>query len=614
MSEPTQTETSATTTSKAQGESFAALFEQVSTQADQLREGDIVSGTVIKVGKDSVVVDIGFKSEGVIPLNEFTDASGGIEVNAGDQVDVLIEARENDDGLVLLSKEKADKLKVWDEISGACERDELIEGTITTRVKGGLSVTIKGGVKAFLPGSQVDLRPVRNLDKLLGQTFEFKVIKFNKKRGNIVLSRRVLLEQERNQLKKATLQNLEEDQIVTGTIKNITEYGAFVDLGGIDGLLHITDMSWGRVNHPSEMFNVGDEVTCRVLKYNADTERVSLGLKQMVEDPWNAAAERYPPGTKVEGKVVSLTDYGGFVELEEGIEGLIHVSEMTWTKPKHPSKVLDVGQEVECVVLDIDAQNKRISLGLKQLAPDPWSVFTQKYNPGDIIRGKVRSITDYGVFVGIEEGVDGMVHKSDVSWTQRINNPAELYRKGDEVEAIILSVNHDEKKVSLGIKQLYEDPWTYIPERYPEATVLEVRVIGASDMGLYVELERGVEGMIPRTELDDPAQDPESVAKPGEIIKAKIVHVDLADRKITLSLKGSASLELQDENMRFEATKPEATGRAATPGSGGATLGDLLKAKLGNIAPASEEADAETSAEGAEASAEDEGEGEGSEG
>jgi small subunit ribosomal protein S1 len=592
MSEPTQTDTSAKPMSSIQGESFAALFEQVSTQADQLREGDIVSGTVIKVGKDSVVVDIGYKSEGVIPLHEFTDASGTIDISAGAQVDVLVEAKENDDGLVLLSKEKADKLKVWDEISGACERDELIEGTITARVKGGLSVTIRGGVKAFLPGSQVDLRPVRNLDKLIGQTFEFKVIKFNKKRGNIVLSRRVLLEQERNQLKQATLQNLEEDQIVTGTIKNLTEYGAFVDLGGIDGLLHITDMSWGRVNHPSEMFNVGDDVTCRVLKYNAETERVSLGLKQMVEDPWNAAAEKYPPGTRVEGKVVSLTDYGAFVELEEGVEGLVHVSEMTWTKPKHPSKVLEVGQEVECVVLDIDAQSKRISLGLKQLAPDPWSVFTEKYNPGDVIRGKVRSITDYGVFVGIEEGVDGMVHKSDVSWTQRINNPAELYRKGDEVEAIILSVNHDEKKVSLGIKQLYEDPWTYIPERYPEGTVLEVRVLGASDMGLYVELERGVEGMIPRSELDDPAQDPESVAKPAEIIKAKIVDTDVADRQITLSLKNSAGLEVQDEAMRFEATKPEAEKRAV---AGTATLGDVLKAKLGSLAPAASETPAESS-------------------
>ena len=367
----------------------------------------------------------------------------------------------------MLSKEKADKLKVWDEISAACERDELIEGTITQRVKGGLAVTIRGGVKAFLPGSQVDLRPVRNLDRLLGQTFQFKVIKFNKKRGNIVLSRRVLLEKERDRLKEATLENLQEGQVVTGTIKNITEYGAFVDLGGIDGLLHITDMSWGRVNHPSEVFEVGNEVTVKVLKYNADTERVSLGLKQTMEDPWNVATDIYVAGKKVKGKVVSLTDYGAFIELEQGVEGLIHVSEMTWAKPKHPSKVLEVGQEVECVVLDLDAQNKRISLGLKQLEPDPWTVFTQKYNPGDIIQGRVRSITDYGVFVGIEDGVDGMVHKSDVSWTQRINNPADLYRKGDEVEAIILSINHDDRKVSLGIKQLYEDPWSFVPAALP---------------------------------------------------------------------------------------------------------------------------------------------------
>ncbi|MCB9636702.1 MAG: 30S ribosomal protein S1, partial [Sandaracinus sp.] len=483
-----------TTNNASMGDTFAALFEATATRTDKMREGDIVAGTVIKVGKDTVVVDIGYKSEGVIPIDEFLDENGNIEVNAGDQVDVLVEAKENEYGLVLLSKEKADKLKVWDEISAACERDELISGTITQRVKGGLSVTIKGGVKAFLPGSQVDLRPVRNLDKLLGQTFDFKVIKFNKKRGNIVLSRRVLLEKERDRLKAKTLENLQEGQIVTGTIKNITEYGAFVDLGGIDGLLHITDMSWGRVNHPSEMFGVGDEVTVKVLKYNPETERVSLGLKQMQEDPWNNAAETFKPGLKVKGKVVSITDYGAFVELEQGVEGLIHVSEMTWTKPKHPSKVLDMGQEVETVVLDIDVQHKRISLGLKQLEPDPWTLFTQKYNPGDIIQGKVRSITDYGVFIGIEDGVDGMVHKSDLSWTQKVNQPSDVYRKGDEVEAIILSINHEEQKVSLGIKQLYEDPWNYIPDRYPEGTVLEVRVIAVNDYEATVELEQGVEG------------------------------------------------------------------------------------------------------------------------
>ncbi|HJL20350.1 MAG TPA: 30S ribosomal protein S1 [Sandaracinaceae bacterium LLY-WYZ-13_1] len=570
------------------GESFAALFEASVAQADELREGDIVSGTVLSIAKDSVVVDIGYKSEGMISLSEFADPSGDVQVTPGDRVDVLIEAKETEDGLVLLSKEKADKLKVWDEISAACERDELIEGTITARVKGGLSVTIKGGVKAFLPGSQVDLRPVRNLDKLIGQTYEFKVIKFNKKRGNIVLSRRVLLEKERDELKARTLQNLEEGMVVTGVIKNITEYGAFVDLGGIDGLLHITDMSWGRVNHPSEVFNVGDEVTVKVLKYNPETERVSLGLKQTVEDPWNNAAEKYPVGAKVEGKVVSITDYGAFVELEPGIEGLIHVSEMSWRKPKHPSKLLDIGQEVETVILDVDVINKRISLGLKQLEPDPWDEFTRKYNPGDIIRGKVRSVTDYGVFVGIEEGVDGMVHKSDLSWTQRINNPSDVYRKGDEVEAIILSINHDEKKVSLGIKQLYEDPWTRIPVDYPSGTILEVRVVSIAEFGVFVELERGIEGLVPLSELSyDRIDDPRQVVKEGQIVKSEIIDVNPSDRRITLSLKKAELENLEalkfDENRGAKGGRPQPQRKVGPSGGGGATLGDVLKAKLGDL-------------------------------
>src|SRR6201999_3232045 len=350
----------------------------------------------IHVGKDHVVVDIGYKSEGTIPLYEFTHADTTVSVKEGDEIDVFLETREDENGLCVLSKEKAERLKVWDEISEACERDELIEGVITARVKGGLSVTIRGGVKAFLPGSQVDLRPVRNLDAFLNQSFKFKVIKFNKKRGNIVLSRRVLLEKERAALKESTLERLKEGQIVEGIVKNLTEYGAFIDLGGIDGLLHITDMSWGRVNHPSELFQVGDEVTVRVLKYNPETERVSLGLKQTQEDPWRHAEEAFPPGKKVRGKVQSITDYGAFVELEPGVEGLIHVSEMSWTKKvKHPSKVLEVGQEVECQVLEVDAKSKRISLGLKQLEPDPWTLFTEKYKPGDKVSGKVRSLTDY---------------------------------------------------------------------------------------------------------------------------------------------------------------------------------------------------------------------------
>src|SRR4051794_34401421 len=486
-------------------ESFAALFETSTAQTggiDTGGEGQIVSGIIVPVNRDSGVVDIGGKSEGVISKSEVLDASGEFAVKAGDRVDVYVESRETDDGLISLSKEKADKMKVWDEISSACERDEIIEGTITQRVKGGLSVTIRGGVKAFLPGSQVDLRPIRNLEKLIGQTYEFKVIKFNKKRGNIVLSRRVLLERERDEMKAKTLQTLTEGMTVKGTIKNITDYGAFVDLGGIDGLLHITDMSWGRVNHPSEVFQVGDEVMVKVLKYNAETERVSLGLKQTQEDPWNHAEEAYPPGKRVRGKIMSITDYGAFVELEPGVEGLIHVSEMSWTKKvKHPSKLVEPGQEIECQVLEVDAKAKRISLGLKQLEPDPWTIFTEKYRPGDKIGGKVRSLTDYGVFVGIEEGVDGMVHKSDISWTAKVNNPSDIYHKGDDVEAIILSINHDEKKVSLGVKQLFDDPWPSIFSEFPPGRVVPVKVISTIDYGVFVRVREGVEGLIPSNEL-----------------------------------------------------------------------------------------------------------------
>jgi len=550
-------------------ESFAALFEASLAEGDLGREGEIVVGTVVQVGRDAVIVDIGGKSEGVIPRSEFAGTSGEINVKAGDKVDVFIESRENDDGLVTLSKEKADKMKVWDEISSACERDELIEGTISQRVKGGLSVTIRGGVKAFLPGSQVDLRPIRNLDKLIGQTYQFKVIKFNKKRGNIVLSRRVLLEKERDEMKAKTLETLQEGMTVKGTIKNITEYGAFVDLGGIDGLLHITDMSWGRVNHPSEVFQVGDEVLVKVLKYNAETERVSLGLKQTQEDPWNHAEEAYPPGKKVRGKVMSITDYGAFVELEPGVEGLIHVSEMSWTKKvKHPSKLVEPGQEIECQVLEVDAKAKRISLGLKQLEPDPWSIFTEKYRPGDKIGGKVRSLTDYGVFVGIEDGVDGMVHKSDLSWTVKVNNPADLYHKNDDVEAIILSINHDEKKVSLGIKQLVDDPWPTILNDLPTGTVVEANVISVVDYGVFVRIRDGIEALIPSSEMVEPEG---TKIKLADKVKCEISSLDTVDRRITATMKdiGAAT-----------PTTSVAPPRDASARSG--TLGDLIKEKLGD--------------------------------
>jgi small subunit ribosomal protein S1 len=565
------------------GESFAALFEQ-RVESDFAREGEIIAGTVVQVGRDSVVVDIGGKSEGVIPLREFADATGQITVKAGDKVDVYIESRENDDGLVTLSKEKADKMKVWDEISNACEADELIEGTISQRVKGGLSVTIRGGVKAFLPGSQVDLRPIRNLDKLIGQTYKFKVIKFNKKRGNIVLSRRVLLERERDEMKQKTLETLTEGMTVKGTIKNITEYGAFVDLGGIDGLLHITDMSWGRVNHPNEVFNVGDEVTVKVLKYNPETERVSLGLKQTQEDPWNHAEEAYPAGKKVRGKVMSITDYGAFVELEPGVEGLIHVSEMSWTKKvKHPSKLLDVAQDIECQVLEVDARAKRISLGLKQLEPDPWMLFTDKYHPGDKIAGKVRSLTDYGVFVGIEEGVDGMVHKSDLSWTARVNNPSDLYHKGDDVEAIILSINHDEKKVSLGIKQLWDDPWpTILNEFAPGRVIEEAAVISIVEYGDFVRLREGVEALVNTADIVEAEG---TKLKVGELIRVEISSIDTVERRLFATMKNvGAEKPAAAERPARKKTTTTAGGTAAPvveddkPAAG--TVGDLIREKL----------------------------------
>lgn len=562
------------------GESFAALFEQ-RVESDFAREGEIIAGTVVQVGRDSVVVDIGGKSEGVIPLREFADATGQITVKAGDKVDVYIESRENDDGLVTLSKEKADKMKVWDEISNACEADELIEGTISQRVKGGLSVTIRGGVKAFLPGSQVDLRPIRNLDKLIGQTYKFKVIKFNKKRGNIVLSRRVLLERERDEMKQKTLETLTEGMTVKGTIKNITEYGAFVDLGGIDGLLHITDMSWGRVNHPNEVFNVGDEVTVKVLKYNPETERVSLGLKQTQEDPWNHAEEAYPAGKKVRGKVMSITDYGAFVELEPGVEGLIHVSEMSWTKKvKHPSKLLDVAQDIECQVLEVDARAKRISLGLKQLEPDPWMLFTDKYHPGDKIAGKVRSLTDYGVFVGIEEGVDGMVHKSDLSWTARVNNPSDLYHKGDDVEAIILSINHDEKKVSLGIKQLWDDPWPTILNEFPPGRVIEeAATISIVDYGNFVRLREGVEALINTADIVEAEG---TKLKVGDLVKVEISSIDTVERRLFATMK---NVGVEKPQPAERPKKPKGTGSSTSqaveedkPAAG--TVGDLIREKL----------------------------------
>jgi small subunit ribosomal protein S1 len=409
-------------------QSFEDLFEN---SLKELKPGNVVTGMAVQVTSETVVVDVGGKSEGVIPLSEFADEKGEINVKVGDEFDVLIERTENENGLISLSKEKADRQKVWN----ALEEGAVVDGRILSRIKGGLSVDI--GVNAFLPGSQVDLRPVRNLDKLIGETFKFKIIKLNKRRGNIVLSRRVLLEDLRDSQRSDTLKTLAEGQVVDGVVKNLTDYGAFIDLGGIDGLLHITDMSWGRVSHPSDILAVGDKINVKVLKFDREKERVSLGLKQIAPDPWLDVEAKYPVGNKVNGKVVSLTDYGAFIELEEGIEGLIHVSEMSWTKRiKHPNKLLNVGDEVESVVLALDVPNRRISLGLKQIEPNPWDVIGEKFPMGTIIEGQVKNITDFGIFVGVDEGIDGLVHISDLSWIKRIKHPSELYKKGDLVRAV----------------------------------------------------------------------------------------------------------------------------------------------------------------------------------
>ncbi|MEO1483244.1 MAG: 30S ribosomal protein S1 [Myxococcota bacterium] len=554
------------------GLTFAEMFEASLQRQDAVKEGEVVSGRVIEVGKDHVLIDIGYKSEATVSLSEFTVIEGEPKVVIGDNIDVFVESREDDSGLVIVSKEKADKLRVWDDISAAAERDELIEGVIVARVKGGLSVDI--GVKAFLPGSQVDLRPIRNLDKMIGERFKFKVIKFNKKRGNIVLSRRVLLEQEREEQKKDTLKKLAEGEVMIGVVKNLTDYGAFVDLGGIDGLLHITDMSWGRVNHPSEMFNIGDEIKVKILKFDADSERVSLGYKQITEDPWTTAAEKYPVGKKVHGKVVSLTDYGSFIELEPGIEGLVHVSEMSWTKRvKHPSKLVNVGDPVDAIVLDIDLPQKRISLGMKQVEPNPWDMLKDQYPVGAVIRGVVRNITDFGIFVGVEEGIDGLVHVSDLSWTHRVKHPSELFKKGDEVEAVVLNIDAENERFSLGIKQLTDDPWDNLPRNYPRGTKVKGQVMKVTDYGAFVEIEPGVDGLVHISELSEERVDKATdVLKPGDEIDVMVLDVDAADRRISLSLK--AALDGTSDYRAYQYDEPDASRT---------TMGDAFADKLSGI-------------------------------
>ncbi|MBM4287213.1 MAG: 30S ribosomal protein S1 [Deltaproteobacteria bacterium] len=549
--------------------SFDQLPDLYEESLKQYQEGEVVTGRIVAVDKDYVIVDIGYKCEGHIPVHEFLDANGENTARVGDQVDVLLERRDDEEDVILLSKEKASKIKIWEEISSAYQQDGEIEGTVVAKVKGGLSVDL-GGMSAFLPGSQVDLQPVRNIDNLIGQTFNFKILKYNKKRRNVVLSRRVIMEKERAEQKTSTLAQLEEGKVVSGTVKNITDYGLFVDLGGIDGLLHVTDMSWGRIGHPSDVFHVGDPIEVKVLTFDRENEKVSLGLKQLTEDPWLTAAEKYPVGQRVQGKVVSLTDYGAFVELEPGVEGLIHVSEMSWTKKvRHPSKIVMVSDIVEAEVLDIDPNKKRISLSMKHVEPNPWDIIGEKYPEGTIIEGKIKNITDFGIFIGIDEGIDGLVHISDISWTKRIKHPSELFKKGQEVQAKVLKIDKENERFSLGIKQLADDPWKTIDQRYPVGRSVSGLVTNKTDFGVFIELEEGIEGLIHVSELSRDKNKPVQI-EVGDMITAKVINVSPKDRKIGLSIRKLETDQEQSVYRDYLHSRQEAT----TP------LGELLQERL----------------------------------
>jgi len=549
-------------------EDFQTLYEE---SLKTLEEGQILRGTVIDITPDHVTVDVGYKSEGQIPMQEFLKRDRKVDVKIGDRIDVLLERKESEEGLLTLSKEKADKIKVWKDISRSCREGEVIEGEIVGKVKGGLSVDI-GRLLAFLPGSQIDLKPVRNLDALIGQRLRFKVIKFNRKRNNIVLSRRVLLDEERKQSREETLKSLKEGDVVEGTVKNLTDYGAFIDLGGMDGLLHITDVSWGRIGHPSEKLSVGDHIKVKVLHFDREKEKVSLGLKQALPDPWESVPEKYPAGSRIKGKVVNLTDYGVFVELEEGVEGLVHISELTWSKKmKHPSKVVHIGDTVDVVVLDCDPAKRRISLGMKQMEPNPWTLIEEKYPVGTKVVGRVKTVTDFGIFIGFDEGVDGLVHVSEMSWTKKIKHPGELYKKGQEVEAVVLNIDRKNERFSLGIKQLAPDPWKDVARRYRKGDVVVGKVTNVTDFGAFVELEEGIEGLVHVSEISrEKVEKPSDVLKVGDNISAMVLHIDPHDRRIGLSIKG----------LKDRAEKAEIEKYISNQGSASPSLGELIQEEM----------------------------------
>ena len=548
--------------------SFMEMFEE---SLKSIQEGKIVSGEIVQIDNEFVLVDIGYKSEGQIRRNEFMDLEGNFTAQVGDTVEVLLVRKEDKDGNIILSKEKAARVKIWDDIEKAYKDNETIKGKIISRVKGGLSVDV--GLQAFLPGSQADLRPVKDLDTLVGVEHDFKIIKYERRQGNIVLSRRAVLEVERAALREKVLENLEEGVVIEGAVTNITDYGLFIDLGGIDGLVHVTNIAWSKTGHPSELYQIGDKITVKVLSFDREKERVSLGIKQLTPDPWTGIEEKYPVEATVSGRIATLKKYGAFVELEEGVEGLVHISEMSWTrKVMHPSELFRVGDIVETMVLSMDVAKKRISLSVKQLEPNPWDVITEEYPIGAIIEGKIKNITDFGVFVGIDKGIDGLVHISDISWTKQIKHPSELYKKGDDVRAVILRIDKENEHFSLGIKHLTPDPWNEIPEKYKPGTRVSGKVTNITDFGLFVELEEGIEGLIHVSQLPKGQQDAKELKdfQVGDELDAEVVNVSQKDKRIGLSIR-----KLQESPGKKVYTNYVNNQEKAT-----SSLGALLKEKM----------------------------------
>ncbi|HEY7099748.1 MAG TPA: 30S ribosomal protein S1 [Terriglobales bacterium] len=550
-------------------EDFAQALENFTTETEEISGDDnVIKGTVLKLTPTHVVVDIGAKSEGMLPLSEVTDHEGKVKFQPGDEIDVMREKGETEEGYINLSHQKAQRLRAWDEIEKAYNEKRPIQAHVVERIKGGLTVDILGA-RAFLPGSQADLRPVRNLDALKGQPLEVAVIKLNKKRGNIVVSRKQILEEDQNAKRSKTMEHLEEDAVLTGVVKNLTEYGAFVDMGGIDGLLHITDMSWGRLTHPRDLVNVGDQIQVKVLKFDKDKQRVSLGFKQLTPDPWLDAAQRYPVGAHVSGRVISVTDYGAFVELEQGIEGLVHVSEMTWSKRmKHPSKLVNVGDHVECVVLNVNPTERRISLGMRQLATNPWDALHEKYPVGATVEGRVRNLTDFGAFIEIEDGIDGLVHVSNLSWTKRVKHPSEVLKKGDRVKAVVLAIEPDKRRLSLGVKQLQPDVWETFFEQHHIGDVLKGKVLRVASFGAFVEIAEGVEGLCHNSEAVDGNGQPIHL-EPGIEHDFKIIKMNPDEKKVGLSIKAVGE----------EASRSEVEAYKHPASSTGSTIGELMNWK-----------------------------------